>query len=82
MRRHSLNSSLLDTGLGWNDRGVGPVVERWETDPCNYKIIETNESENGSVKDNIVKDTKVKIFHRLVSVSNATNASQKPAWVK
>ena len=36
MHRRSLNS-LLDTGLGWNDCGVGPVVERWETDPADYR---------------------------------------------
>ena len=30
--------SLLDTGLGRDDRREGPVVERGETDPGNYRI--------------------------------------------
>ena len=34
--RHSLWVSLGDTSLGWDDGGVGPVVERWETDPADY----------------------------------------------
>ena len=34
--RHSLRVSLGDTSLGWDDGGVGPVVERWETDPADY----------------------------------------------
>ena len=25
--------SLFDTGRGWDDAGVGPVVKRWEHDP-------------------------------------------------
>ena len=27
--------SLLYTWVGWDDGGVGPVIERWESDPSN-----------------------------------------------
>ena len=29
--------SLLYTWLWWDDGGVGPVIEGWESNPCDYK---------------------------------------------
>ena len=36
MKAYSSLLSLLDTGLGRDDRRVGPIVERGETNPCDY----------------------------------------------
>ena len=35
--RHSVFVSLGDTSLGWDNGRVGPIVERWETDPADYR---------------------------------------------